>query len=53
MPVAALTPAPPSRPVMAGLFYATPGDQNPTRFAKSDPFKDLKPQRFVALKVTQ
>jgi len=46
---AALVPTPPSRPVMAGLYYADP--QGPkTRFAKADPFKDLKPQRFLPLR---
>ncbi|HEX8164980.1 MAG TPA: septal ring lytic transglycosylase RlpA family protein [Beijerinckiaceae bacterium] len=49
VPVAALAPLPPSRPVMAGLYYAPP-EAPPARFAKSDPFRDLKPQRFVALK---
>jgi rare lipoprotein A len=46
---AALVPTPPSRPVLAGLYYADP--QAPkTRFARSDPFKDLKSQAFVPLK---
>jgi rare lipoprotein A len=48
VPVAA-APLPPARPVMAGLFYAPP--TAPTaRFAKFDPFQDLRPQRFIALK---
>ncbi|HKG85685.1 MAG TPA: septal ring lytic transglycosylase RlpA family protein [Beijerinckiaceae bacterium] len=52
VPVAALAPIPPSRPVFAGLYYAPP--QPPRgRFAKSDPFQDLKPQRFVALKAVK
>ena len=49
VPVAALVPTPPSRPVMAGLYYAPPGTP-PARFAQSDPFRDLKPQRFVAFR---
>ena len=46
---AALVPTPPSRPVMAGLYYADP-EAPRTRFAKADPFKNLKPQAFVPLK---
>ena len=52
VPVAALAPRPPSRPVVAGLFYTAPEQGAAGRAVKSDPFKDLKPQRFVALKVT-
>jgi rare lipoprotein A len=51
VPVASLAPLPPSRPVMAGLYYAP--ETPPVRFAKSDPFHALKPQRFVALKETR
>jgi rare lipoprotein A len=40
---------PPSRPAYAGLFYAAP-DAKGARFAKSDPFKDLAPQRFVSFR---
>jgi len=40
---------PPARPIHAGLFFA-PADLPAARFTKNDPFKDLKPQRFVALK---
>jgi rare lipoprotein A len=47
-PIASLAPLPPRRAV-AGLFYADP-EAPRTRFAKSDPFKDLKPQPFVPLK---
>lgn len=46
---AALAPMPPSRPVMAGLYYAAP-EAPKARFAKADPFRDLKPQPFVPLK---
>jgi rare lipoprotein A len=49
---ASLVPAPPSRPVLAALYYADPAAPR-TRFAKSDPFKDLKPQAFVPLKAIQ
>jgi rare lipoprotein A len=48
---ASLVPIPPARPVIAGLYYAAPAPR--TRFAKSDPFKDLKPQAFVPLKAVQ
>jgi rare lipoprotein A len=48
VPVASLTPLPPRR-AMAGLFYAEPNAPR-TRFARSDPFKDLKPQAVVPLK---
>jgi rare lipoprotein A len=51
VPVASLAPLPPRRAV-AGLFYANP-EAPRTRFAKSDPFKDLKPQAFVPLKAIQ
>ena len=47
----AIAPLPPARPVMAGLFYASPATAG-ARFARTDPFKDLKPQRFVALRAT-
>jgi rare lipoprotein A len=40
---------PPARPIHAGLFFAA-ADLPAARFTKDDPFKDLKPQRFVALK---
>jgi rare lipoprotein A len=40
---------PPARPTYAGLFYAAP-DAGHVRSAKSDPFKDLAPQRVVSLK---
>lgn len=49
---AALAPMPPSRPVMAGLYYAAP-EAPKARFAKADPFRDLKPQPFVPLKAIQ
>ena len=52
VPVAALAPIPPSRPVFAGLYYAPPQPPR-ARFAKSDPFQDMKPQRFVALKAVE
>jgi rare lipoprotein A len=45
-PVAQL---PPQRLVQAGLFFADPA-MPPSRFTRDDPFKDMKPQRFVALK---
>lgn len=45
-PVAQL---PPQRSAQAGLFFAEP-DAPRSRFSKDDPFKDMKPQRFVALK---
>ncbi|MFL5326718.1 MAG: septal ring lytic transglycosylase RlpA family protein, partial [Microvirga sp.] len=48
---AALAPMPPRR-AMAGLFYAEPEGPR-TRFAKSDPFNDLKPQAFVPIKAIQ
>ena len=47
IPVASLAPLPPRRAV--ALFYAEP-EKPRTRFAKADPFKDLKPQPFVPLK---
>jgi hypothetical protein len=40
---------PPARSVQAGLFFVEPGLPS-SRFTKDDPFKDMKPQRFVALK---
>jgi rare lipoprotein A len=46
LPVADLSP---QRSVQAALFYAEPNLPR-SRFTKDDPFKDLKPQRFVALK---
>jgi rare lipoprotein A len=46
VPVAEL---PPQRSIQAALFFVEPGLPR-SRFTKSDPFKDLKPQRFVALK---
>lgn len=49
---ASLVPTPPSRPVMAGLYYAAP-EAPKARFAKADPFRDLKPQPFVPLKAIQ
>jgi rare lipoprotein A len=45
-PVAQLRPA---RPAYAGLFYAAP-DLPRSSFSKDDPFKNMKPQRFVAFK---
>lgn len=42
-PVARL---PPPRPVMAGMFFASP--DAPGRFTSNDPFNRLKPQRFVS-----
>ncbi len=45
-PVAELAPG---RSAHASLFFAAP-DLPPSRFVKDDPFRDLKPQRFVALK---
>ena len=52
VPVASLAPMPPSRPVFAGLYYAPP-EAPRARFARSDPFKDMTPQRFVALKAVE
>jgi rare lipoprotein A len=49
IPVASLAPLPPRRTV-AGLFYAEP-DKPRTRMAKADPFKDLKPQPVIPLKL--
>lgn len=47
-PVAQLLPPP--RPVSAALFFAAP-DLPRSSFSKKDnPFKDMKPQRFVAFK---
>jgi rare lipoprotein A len=46
LPVADLSP---QRSVQAALFYVEPNLPR-SRFTKDDPFKDLKPQRFVALK---
>ena len=46
LPVADLSP---QRSVQAALFYAEPNLPR-ARFTKDDPFKDMKPQRFVALK---
>ncbi|HEY7384121.1 MAG TPA: septal ring lytic transglycosylase RlpA family protein [Beijerinckiaceae bacterium] len=47
-PVAQLLPPP--RPAYAGLFFAAP-DLPRSSFSKKDnPFKDMKPQRFVAFK---
>jgi rare lipoprotein A len=46
MPVAQL---PPERSYHAGLFFADPGLPR-SRFTRDDPFRDMKPQRFVALK---
>jgi rare lipoprotein A len=46
VPVAELSPR---RSLQAALFYAEPGLPR-SRFTKDDPFKDMKPQRFVALK---
>jgi rare lipoprotein A len=40
---------PPQRSVQAALFFVEPGLPR-SRFVKDDPFKDMKPQRFVALK---
>lgn len=48
----ASAPVPPSRPVLAGLYYAPVQPLRSAVFTKADPFKELKPQRFVALKVT-
>jgi rare lipoprotein A len=45
-PVAELSP---QRSVQAALFFVEPGLPR-SRFVKDDPFKDMKPQRFVALK---
>jgi rare lipoprotein A len=45
-PVAQL---PPARSAHASLFFADPGTP-PSRLTKDDPFKDMKPQRFVAFK---
>jgi rare lipoprotein A len=45
-PVAQL---PPQRSAQLGLFFADPS-LPPSRLTKDDPFKDMKPQRFVALK---
>ena len=45
-PVAQLSP---SRQAHAALFLVEP-DLPTSRFAKEDPFKAMKPQRFVALK---
>jgi rare lipoprotein A len=44
-PVAQLPP----RSAHASLFFADPGTP-PSGWTKDDPFKDMKPQRFVALK---
>jgi rare lipoprotein A len=44
VPVAQLPP-----PRAAGLFFVDP-DLPRSRFTKDDPFRDMKPQRFVALK---
>jgi rare lipoprotein A len=49
VPVAALAPAPPIRPTVAGLFYAEPAGPR-TRFAKADPFGNLRPRPFLPLK---
>jgi rare lipoprotein A len=46
LPVADLSP---QRSVQAALFYVEPNLPR-SRFTKNDPFRDLKPQRFVALK---
>jgi rare lipoprotein A len=46
LPVAEL---PPQRSIQAALFLVEP-DLPRSRFTKDDPFRDLKPQRFVALK---
>jgi rare lipoprotein A len=47
---AAATPAElPARSYHAALFFAAPA-LPPARFSKDDPFRNLKPQRFVALK---
>lgn len=46
VPVAQL---PPSRQLHAALFFVEPALPR-SRFSKDDPFKDMKPQRFVALK---
>jgi rare lipoprotein A len=46
VPVAELSPR---RSLQAALFFAEPGLPR-SRFTKDDPFKDMKPQRFVALK---
>jgi rare lipoprotein A len=46
VPVAELSPR---RSLQAALFYAEPGLPR-SRFTKDDPFKDMNPQRFVALK---
>jgi rare lipoprotein A len=45
-PVAQL---PGARSAHASLFFADPGTP-PSRLIRDDPFKDMKPQRFVALK---
>ncbi|HEX2728050.1 MAG TPA: septal ring lytic transglycosylase RlpA family protein [Beijerinckiaceae bacterium] len=45
-PVAQL---PPPRPATAGLFFSAP-DLPRSSFTKDNPFKDMKPQRFVAFK---
>jgi rare lipoprotein A len=49
MPASSVALLPPTRPVSASLFYAAPDGPN-ARFAKDDPFRHMKPQRFVALK---
>jgi rare lipoprotein A len=41
---------PPARPSQAGLFFAAP-ELRPTRLSRDDPFNDMKPQRFIALKL--
>jgi rare lipoprotein A len=46
IPVAQL---PPPRPAYAALFFAAP-DAPRSSFSKDDPFKNMKPQRFVAFK---
>jgi rare lipoprotein A len=40
---------PPPRTYHAGLFFAAPA-LPPSRFTKDNPFRHMKPQRFVALK---
>jgi rare lipoprotein A len=46
-PVAVL---PPARPREASLFFAAP-ELPPARLSRDDPFKDMKPQRFITLKL--
>jgi rare lipoprotein A len=47
--IAPIAQLPPRRPAVAGMFYASP-DAPTTTFKRDDPFRHLKPQRFVALK---